>query len=320
MTLIHGLGHLKVWSNSSADEEHMQIGIIINPSAGRRDARRFQRHVEEFCSRSNLRPTMRIVHKSERIETAAREIASTVDLIGVVGGDGTMNGVVNGLMTSSHPSTPIAYFPAGRGKDIARTLSAWHLSDIASASDGYTLRPVDVGMITTGQGTTRYFLNETSIGIGAVAASGAGRYPRSFGTSSYLLATLDGILRERPFHARLDFDNGDPVELHRCHHITLANGRYFGGGLQIAPKTEPDDGLLDLISVADISATELVRVLPRLFNATPLDHPSVCTWKVKTVTIETTPPALVESDGEQRDTTPVTCSILRHALTWVEPQ
>lgn len=296
----------------------MRLGIIINPAAGRRSALHLLQHITTFCAREGIDHVRVLVDARERVECIVRRMTTEVDMLGIVGGDGTLNSAVNGLMTSCKPDTPLAFFPAGRGKDIARTLRSWHPAELDRQTAAHRLRQVDVGRVESG-GTTRYFVNETSIGTGALAARAAGDLPRTIGTSAYLAGTGIALVRGRPFSARINVDHGEAVAMHRCHHITIANGRYFGGGLQIAPTADPTDGLLEVIAVADVSAMTIARALPRLFRATHLDHPAVRHWSANCIRIETAQSPLVESDGEVWTSAPLTISVVKQALTWVEP-
>jgi diacylglycerol kinase family enzyme len=263
---------------------------------------------------------LRVHDRLERIESIAQVLAPDVDMIGVVGGDGSLNGVINGVLASTRPDVPICFLPAGRGKDAARTLPSWDINQLDQRSLAHRLMRVDVGVAETPDGERRYFINESSVGIGAFAARSASHLPRLLGTGSYLIGTVHGLIHERPFTAMLEIDGVGTVELPRCHHITIANGRYFGGGLQIAPQADARDGLLDIVAVADASAMEIARALPRLFRATHLTHRAVHHWQATGVSVITDRPALVESDGEQWGSSPIHFSVIKHALTWVEPQ
>lgn len=298
----------------------MRIGVIINPAAGTRDALRLQKQVEAFCARSGAELDLRIHNRLARIESVAHSLAPNVDMIGVVGGDGTLNGVINGILTSARPDVPICFMPAGRGKDVARTLPSWTIDHLDQRLPNHRLVQIDIGLATLPDGETRYFVNESSIGIGAFAARSASNLPRAFGSASYLLGTLHGLIRERPFTAELDIEGTGVVELPRCHNITIANGRYFGGGLQIAPRANACDGLLDIVAIADAGTLEVTRALPHLFRGTHLTHPAVFHWQTSGVSVQTVSPTLLESDGEQWNTSPARFSISKHALTWVEPQ
>jgi diacylglycerol kinase family enzyme len=298
----------------------MRIGVIINPKAGARDALRLRKRVEDLCERSEAELVLRVHDRLERIESVAQALAPDVDMIGVVGGDGTLNGVVNGVMTSERPDLPIGFLPAGRGKDAARTLPSWDIHHLDRRTLAHRLMKIDVGVARTPDGECKHFVNESSIGIGAFAARSACRLPRGLGTGAYLVGTVHGLMQERPFTAMLDIEGVGPLELPRCHHITIANGRYFGGGLQIAPRADARDGLLDIVAVADASAPEIARALPRLLRATHLAHRTVHHWQAAGVSVVTDRPALIESDGEQWGDSPANFSVMKHALTWVEPQ
>jgi len=297
----------------------MRIGIIVNPRAGKRSTMRLRARIEDFAHRSGAEMTFRVQDRLSRIESITREMVTDVDMLGVVGGDGSLNGVVNGVMTSDRRDIPVFFVPVGRGKDAARTLPSWDMRTIDRSSMSYRLREVDLGLVQLASGEHRYFVNETSIGIGAFAARSASHLPRFLGTTSYLIGTAHGLLRERPTTARLNVDQTGFVELPRCHHITISNGRYFGGGLQISPKADATDGLLDIIAVADVGAFEIAKAMPQLFRATHLSHPKVHHWQAASLQVETSKEALIESDGEQWATTPIQVTVQPGALTWLEP-
>lgn len=297
----------------------MRIGVIINPGSGRRTAAGLRTQVEQIGADAGAKVTLAVYDGSERIESLALRLVTEVDVIGVAGGDGTLNGAINGVMASRQPETPLFFLPAGRGGDTSRTIPSLSLTRAAIRSFAYRTRQVDLGVLSTSDGETRYFINESSIGLGGFAARSANRLPRRLGSSVYLLAALDGIARCRPCQMRLEIDGVGVVDLPRCHHLTIANGRYFGGGLQIAPLASPEDGLLDIIAVADASPFEVAIALPRLLRSTHLGHPKVHHWKSTAVAIEGSTDAVIETDGEASGSVPARYSVVHNALTWVEP-
>lgn len=297
----------------------MRIGIIVNPRAGKRSTMRLRTRIEQFAYRSGAEVIIRVHDRLTRIESTTRELVTDVDVIGVVGGDGSLNGVVNGVMTSDRDDIPVFFVPVGRGRDSARTLPSWDMSAIDHRSMAYQTRQIDLGLVKSASGEQRYFVNETSIGVGAFAARSASNLPRFLGTTSYLIGTAHGLMKERPTTARLNIDHSRLIELPTCHHITISNGRYFGGGLQISPRADASDGLLDIIAVADVGAFEIARAMPQLFRATHLSHPKVHHWQATSIHVETDDMTLIESDGEQWVSTPVEITVQPGALTWLEP-
>ncbi len=298
----------------------MRIGVIVNPRSGRRNAARLTSRIEHLASSWKGTLDLRVAGSSDRIESLARELAASVDALGALGGDGTLNGVVNGVLTSTRPDTPVFFVPAGRGKDTSRTLPAWEERLLVGDLPESRRRQVDIGKVTTPAGQERYFINESSIGVSAFAARRANTYPRMFGKASYLAGAMHGIAVEHPFRATLTTVEGTTHDLERCHIIAVSNGRFFGGGLEISPRADMNDGLLNIVALADASLRDIAAALPRLFRATHLDHPKVLHIPTAGVTIDSTDRPKLESDGEQWTSIPATFAIESQALTWLEPK
>jgi diacylglycerol kinase (ATP) len=96
--------------------------------------------------------------------------------------------------------------------------------------------------------------------------------------------------------------------------VVVANGRYFGGGMKMCPDAVPDDGLLDVVSIGDVTKRDLVLTMPKIYRGTHLPHPRAEGLRGKVVTVETAEPVPVELDGEQPGTTPARFEILPAAL------
>ena len=96
--------------------------------------------------------------------------------------------------------------------------------------------------------------------------------------------------------------------------VIVANGRYFAGGMKICPEAEPDDGLFDVLLIGDVSKTDLVLTLPKIYRGTHLPHPKAELLRGAKVTIATPVPLPVQLDGEQPGTTPATFEIVPKAL------
>jgi len=157
------------------------------------------------------------------------------------------------------------------------------------------------------------FVNIASAGMsGAVAKrvneSSQGRAPRA----AYLWATLSVFARWRSSEARVSVD--DEVRGGRMHDVIVANCRYFGGGMMIAPDALPDDGLLDTILIGDVTKRDLVRTLPKIYRGTYLPHPKAELLRGRVVSVDAEVPLPVELDGEQPGTTPVKFEVVPKAL------
>jgi diacylglycerol kinase (ATP) len=211
---------------------------------------------------------------------------------------------------------PVAFLPSGRGKDSARTLPSLSRNDLLRTGVSWRMEPMDVGVVTLGDGPTRYFINISSIGLGATAARIATRLPRLPGTATYLVGAAAGLVSERHVTVQLRADGQAATVLERCRIASVANGRYFGGGLQIAPMASAQDGLLEIVTVSGAGRIEILRNLPRVFRGTHMTHPAVHHWTARCVAIEATPPVGIETDGEVIGRTPATFTVLPGALPW----
>jgi YegS/Rv2252/BmrU family lipid kinase len=276
--------------------------------------------VEAFAARYAADVCVATPSHGERIEALASELASSVDQIIVVGGDGTLNGVVNGVLTSGSPETAVTFLPAGRGKDAARTLPSLSHTDLERTTVAWAYRQVDVGHVSAEQGEGTFFINIGSLGLGATAARIAARLPRLPGTTCYLLGAAGGLLREQAVDVRLTIDDEPEITMPECRLVAAANGRYFGGGLHIAPMAVPDDGLLDVVTVSGAGRVEILRNIPRVFRGTHMSHPAIRHWRARTIAIEADHVIGVETDGEVLGHTPARITVQPAALRWAVPQ
>jgi diacylglycerol kinase (ATP) len=295
----------------------VRVGAIENPGAGARGAGHVLPAVERFVERyaDHLRTIS--CKPTDRIEALSRRLAAAVDQIIVVGGDGTLNGVVNGILKSTNPDVGVTFLPAGRGGDSARTLPSLTRADLERARIDWHLQRLDAGSVQTNSGVTTRFIKISSVGLGAAAARIASRLPRLPGTTCYLIGAAGGLLKDPAVDVQLCIDGHLDVTLDACHLIAVANGRYFGGGLHIAPMALPDDGFLDIVTVSGASRFEILRNIPRVFTGAHMSHPAIQHWKVNTLTVNARPAIGVETDGEVLGVTSAALSVLPAALNWM---
>ncbi len=215
-------------------------------------------------------------------ERIAREGArSGVERIVIAGGDGTTSEVVTGLLGSGLAGqVELALLPLGTGGDLLRTLGIPRDLDAALAriATGRAV-PIDAGRARyrdrTGREAVSYFLNVASLGMSGLVTELVNRVPKWLGgRTSFLFGTLHALARWRNLAVRLRLDGEllyeGPLVL-----ATAANGRYFGGGMHVAPHARPDDGLLDVVVVPDLPKLRLLTALPTLYRGTHLGVPGV---------------------------------------------
>jgi diacylglycerol kinase (ATP) len=232
----------------------------------------------------------------------ARDLsAAGCTLLIVAGGDGTLNEVVNGIVRAPAPPA-LGFLPIGTGSDFARTLGLRSVPSAIDAILARRARPVDVFRARfrslDGARAERSFVNAAGIGLAAEAARTVGGVPRILPAQCrYLAAALPSLGAGRSFRISLRLDDGPAAEFDITT-AAVANGRFQGGGIQIAPEAVLDDGLADITVVERVSAFEVVRRLPILYSGALYTHPRVRHWRVARVRIDADDDVPLELDGE----------------------
>ena len=300
--------------------------VVINPhSAGGATGRRW-RDVEPL-----LRATLgdldvqRTLGRRDAERIARDAVRAGVQRLVVAGGDGTASEVVSGLLASDLArEAQIGILPMGTGRDLPRTLAipADLSSAIAALGRGAT-RVVDAARVryrdASGAERVAFSLNVTSFGLSGLTVELVKRAPHFLGGSfAFLVGALGSILRHRATEVRIDAD-GEPVFEGPLVLAAAANGRYFGGGMQVAPDASPDDGKLDLIVVRKLSRPALVAALPSLYRGTHLSHPAISVHRVTRVEARPSspgsPPVWIDVDGEGLGVLPIAIDLIPKAVT-----
>jgi diacylglycerol kinase (ATP) len=244
----------------------------------------------------------------------AREAADAgVPLVVAVGGDGTVNEVVNGLADpEGQPRAALAVLPTGRARDLARTLGLPRdpLAAVERLVRGAERR-LDLGVLRSTAGR-RLFVNAAGAGFDAAVAERAARLGGT-GTIPYLRAVLSSLRDLGATEARLDHDGG-PSLAGPLVAAVVGNGAHFGGGMRIAPGADPADGVLDLVTLGDLGRWELLRWLPTVYWGGHLRNPKVRRARVRRLALRAWPPMPVQVDGEPFGETPVEVHVCPGAL------
>jgi diacylglycerol kinase (ATP) len=233
----------------------------------------------------------------------------------VVGGDGTVHEVVNGV--AGREGVELAVIPRGTGWDFARTHEVpKRLRSALEIATGGTARLFDLGRATyrtDGGDHTAWFANIASVGMSGAVARRANETTKALGgKASYAIALLKVFARWQnvPLRVAVDAETREAV----MDDVIVAVGRYLAGGMKITPDAEPDDGLFDVLLIGDVTKAELVRVMPKLYRGTHLPHPKGEVLRGAAVTIEADEPMPIQLDGEQPGTTPVQFEIVPNAV------
>jgi diacylglycerol kinase (ATP) len=271
--------------------------VIVNPIAGGgRSARLVPWLRDRLGSRRDAHLEIsRSAGDAERLAAVAG--TDGFDRIVAVGGDGTIQEVINGVAQVG-ASASLGIVPVGSGNDLARSLglprdpaAAW------TVAVGHGERPVDLLRATGADGRRRLFGSAGGIGFDAqVAAAMASRAGWQRGRAGYLLTTLAELRRFSNRQVELTVDG---VEMTRqVLFVAIANGEYYGGGMRIAPGAAVDDGMFDLCVVGDVSRITALQQLANLYRGTHVRHPQVEMRRGRSLTIEGDTATLVHLDGE----------------------
>ena len=291
--------------------------IIVNPTAGGGRVARLVRSIRERSAREAATVVV-TTRAGDAEELAARAAADGVERVVAVGGDGTVQEVVNGLLGGDRGMPTIGILPVGTGNDLARSLGLpRRIEDAWDVAFGPSTRRIDVAQARCGV-RTRWFASAGGIGFDAqVAAAMATRSGWQRGRAGYLLTTLSELRRFSNRRIRLTLD-GQTAE-HAVLFVAIANGAYYGGGMRIAPDAATDDGALDVCIVGDISRMTAIRQLPNLYRGTHGNHPAVAMARAHGVTIEGDPETLVHLDGEPFGCLPLEVELTASRLTVAVP-
>jgi diacylglycerol kinase (ATP) len=247
---------------------------------------------------------------------AADAVAGGATRLVVVGGDGSVNEVVNGI-ADAH-GVELAVIPRGTGWDFVRTFDIPRNLDAAVdvALTG-SVREIDLGAVTYrtwgGEDARSIFANVASAGISGAIAQRANESSKALGGKvSYYWATLAVFVGWQTGEMRVTVDgesrNGKMIDAVVC------NGRYLGGGMMMCPEAEPDDGVFDVLLIGDVTKRDLLLVLPKTYKGNHLPHPRLELLRGKVVTVESAEPLPIELDGEQPGTTPARFEVLPRVL------
>jgi diacylglycerol kinase (ATP) len=238
-------------------------------------------------------------------------------LLIVVGGDGTVNEVINGLGRAGFPKdVTLAVLPMGTGNDLAATLAI--PDDIEEAEEAIRknrIRTFDVARIRSEGVGERFFINVSTGGFGAETSSLADEEMKSrWGKLTYFRASLE---RARDFDVREVRVVLDGVErMLRAVNVAVGNCRYAGGGWLAAPKANPEDGHLDLVVIEDVGLKEALALSPAaLARSDDLDKEGVFSARARKIRVETEPGGLeFTADGELIGDEPAEFEVIPHTL------
>lgn len=285
--------------------------LIVNPRAGGGRVGSALPAIERVLTERDL--GYRIVRTTGpgHATRAAREALRLGErFLVAVGGDGTVHEVVNGMIDDGGPAAAgalLGVIAAGSGCDFVRTFGLPGDSAAAAARlAGDQVRVIDLGKVVTPQ-ATRYFPNIAEAGLGGTVVARAATLPRRLGRAKYACAFWLSLPRFTPARLRLTADGKSYAWV--AHNVVVANCRFYGGGMHIAPNARCDDGVLDVLVMTGPKSAAFTS-MAKVYRGTHLPHPNIVELRAASVTVESDPPCQVEADGEPIGTTPATFEIV----------
>jgi len=266
--------------------------------------------------------------QGDGIALGKRAARSGRSFIIACGGDGTINEVANGILLSG-ADVELGVLPSGTGGDFRRTLGIPQTNREAAAAlrDGKT-REIDAGRVTfaghDGKPVSRYFLNISSVGLAADVIRRV-KSAKVFdwlpvesirGRANFAVSALQEVLDLDPSLVRVKFDNGDEHTVQTIA-FCIANSRYFGGGMMIAPDAAINDGLLDVINIGDLSTAKILLNAYSIYRGTHQELAEVKSTRARRIEIsaaDPSKPVFLETDGELPGRLPAVYEVVPNAI------
>lgn len=294
--------------------------MIINPAAGAGKTIRKWPRIKHILENTGLHFEYDMTESPGHAVELARSAAQKgYGLVVSVGGDGTLNEVINGLYEAGGlEDITLGIINTGTGSDYIRTVGVPRRYEEACQR---LLKPrklvVDLGVVEykkNGAVSRRLFVNFAGIGFDAeVVKATTQRFKALGGVPSYLMGMLTTFLFYQNKEVSLQLD-GIASESKICT-VVVSHGRYGGGGMLIAPDADPTDGFLDVMLIDNIGKIDFLWSIPRIYKGTHLTHPRVTTRKVREININPVQSMSLQADGELVGETPARFYVLPRVLS-----
>jgi len=297
----------------------LRAKLIVNPEAGAGRTRKKWPQISKRLKSIGLHFEHDFTEAPRHaIELAKAAVKQGYETVVSVGGDGTINEVVNGLYDSGAlEDVSLGIISTGTGSDYIRTVGIpRHHQEACQRLLNSRKMLVDIGEVeyrNNGQVEKRLFVNFAGLGFDAeVVQATTQRFKTLGGLPAYLLGLLTTFLcyRNREITLRVD---GEIVSKKVCTAV-MSNGKYGGGSMFVAPDADITDGYFDVLTIDDISKPDLLWSLLRIYKGTHLTHPKVTMQRGREIEIDSAKQLLVQADGELLGETPARFRVLPSVL------
>ena len=300
-----------------------RLVLVANPTSGGGRARAIAERARDVMLSEGVDVDLVVPEGIDAMrESVAAAVESAPTGIVACGGDGTVHLVLQGAASHSTAihSTAMAIIPAGTGNDVARSLGIARKGHdqvarvIARSALAGRFRAIDITRLEHGSRHV-WSLGVTSTGLDSAVNERANRTRRFNGTTRYVLALLSEMRSFRTYEYVVTVDGermDGPATL-----IAIGNGSSYGGGMLICPSASMTDGILDITWVDRASRTTILRVFPRIFSGSHVEHPAVRVLHGRTITVEAKGP-VVYADGERIGDLPIVATAVAGGLRMLD--
>lgn len=301
----------------------MKTFFVVNPkSAGGNTGRRWGELVATIARTLSDFGVEFTRGEMDAMHIARKAIKSGYECIVAVGGDGTINEVVNGFFENGeviNPRAALGVLPRGTGGDFRKTFD-WDLDSDQAIARLKTpdTRPFDVGLLEfrahDGSRARRYFANICSFGVSGLVDQEVNKTSKAFGgTVSFMVGSLKALTKYKDKQVRVSFDGGEAQHLDVTT-LAVANGKYFGGGMKVAPDADVSDGIFDVTVWSGYGLGDFVIRSKGVYSGSHVGWKGTRTLRARQVHAESDDTVLIDCDGEQPGTLPCSISILPGAI------
>lgn len=294
--------------------------IICNPIAGSGRAKRILPEITALMKEKGLDFDILTTSAPGEAETLAKQLPrEEYRAIAAMGGDGTLNEVVNGVLTSDRGSIPVTAIPVGTGNDFVKGNHLFsHWSESIEALMKFTTKKMDVMSVKDMVGWSRYAVSSVGIGIDAYVAKRVSELEsKKLGRLSYAVETVRGLFSFEPFDMHVIADDLHTY-VEKAWLCACMKSEYLGGGLIICPGACSSDGVLSFGYLSDASRPYLLRVLLHVFKGTHVGMKGVFISNAKTLSLEPCEDVPCHLDGDIRDVKyPLDIEVIPKAIEFV---
>jgi YegS/Rv2252/BmrU family lipid kinase len=306
-------------------QDHQEWLVIVNPNAGSGKGKKDWEKISSLLKRYGIIYQELITERKGHALLLSKEgVAAGCRKFLCVGGDGTLNEIVNGVFVQELCSTKditLGSIPVGTGNDWGRMfgIPLNYESAIQIIKEGKTMLH-DIGKVNYYDGQQkmeRYFINIAGLGFESVVVKRT-NFQKDKGKSGkaiYFYNLLMSLISYKNTKAEIVID-GNKTEAD-IFSLNVGNGRYCGGGMRQTPFAVPDDGILDVTIIKGMGKIEIIMNLKILYNGTILNHPKVEGYKCKNVLVKSDSVLYVEADGESLGHTPAEFNIIPSSINVV---